>query len=206
MKRRSKKVETEPPVHESQEPTEGAPAPLAESGPVAEPRGDSALSRADAMLAAGNAAGALDLYLAASAAAPDEIAGFVGAGAANGALGRYDAAEKELRKALRIAPDHPDVHFQLGLVLFRRGVYSGAVAEMRRVVELEPAHAGAFLLLGEALNQMAQSDQAIEALEQATRIQPNAKAYYAMGIAYDRKGLPDRAAEMYRLSRELTAR
>jgi Flp pilus assembly protein TadD len=54
---------------------------------------------------------------------------------------------------------------------------------------------------------MAESDQAIEALENATRILPeNSRAYYAMGIAYDRKGKPERAAEMYRMSREVAAR
>ena len=54
---------------------------------------------------------------------------------------------------------------------------------------------------------MAESDQALEALETATRIQPeNSRAYWAMGIAYDRKGKPDRAAEMYRMSREVGGR
>ncbi|MBD0321056.1 MAG: tetratricopeptide repeat protein, partial [Gemmatimonadetes bacterium] len=49
------------------------------------------------------------------------------------------------------------------------------------------------------------SDAAIEALEEVARLQPdNSRAYYAMGIAYDRKGNPERAAEMYRLSREHT--
>ncbi len=53
----------------------------------------------------------------------------------------------------------------------------------------------------------ADSDGALEVLETAVRIVPeNSKAYYAMGIAYDRKGNPDRAAEMYRLSREIAAR
>ena len=38
----------------------------------------------------------------------------------------------------------------------------------------------------------------------AVQLSPeNGKAYYAMGIAYDRKGNHDRAAEMYRLSREV---
>jgi tetratricopeptide (TPR) repeat protein len=74
-------------------------------------------------------------------------------------------------------------------------------------VELDPDLGAAYVLLGEALNQMAESDAAIEVLEAAVRIQPeSSKAYYAMGIAYDRKGNPERAAEMYRLSREVGAR
>ena len=71
-------------------------------------------------------------------------------------------------------------------------------------MEMDPDHGAAFLVLGEALNQMAESDAALEALEEAVRLVPESgKAYYAMGIAYDRKGNHDRAAEMYRLSREV---
>ncbi len=74
-------------------------------------------------------------------------------------------------------------------------------------MELDPSCGAAYMVLGEALNQMAESDQAIEALENATRLHPeNARAYWAMGIAYDRKGNPDRAAEMYRMSRDVGGR
>ena len=62
------------------------------------------------------------------------------------------------------------------------------------------------MILGEALNQMADATGAGGAGD-AVRIAPEStKAYYAMGIAYDRKGNPERAAEMYRLSREVGPR
>jgi Flp pilus assembly protein TadD len=39
------------------------------------------------------------------------------------------------------------------------------------------------------------------------QLQPeNGKAFYALGIAFDRTGQPERAAEMYRRSREVTGR
>jgi tetratricopeptide (TPR) repeat protein len=176
--------------------------------PEAEDGGSpSPYARAEALMEQGSHAGAAEAYAALLAASPDDVRALLGAGAALTAVSRYDAAEKELRRALRLAPDLSDVHHQLGVVLFKRGVYAAAAVELRRAVELDPGCGPAYLVLGEALNQLAESDQALEALETATRIQPeNSRAYWAMGIAYDRKGKPDRAAEMYRMSRDVGGR
>lgn len=161
---------------------------------------------AAALFEQGQFAAAAELYTVVVATDPEDVPALLGLGSSLAALRRFDAAEQELRRALRIAPALPEVHLQLGTVLFKRGLYAPAVAELRRTVELDPRLAAAYLVLGEALNQMADSDAAIEALEQAVRIQPdNSRPFYAMGIAFDRKGMPDRAAEMYRRSRE-TAR
>lgn len=169
--------------------------------------GPSPYARAEALMEQGSHAGAADAYAALLAASPDDVRALLGAGAALTAMSRYDAAEKELRRALRLAPDLADVHHQLGVVLFKRGVYAAAATELRRAVELDPGCGPAYVVLGEALNQLAESDQALEALENAARIQPeNSRAYWAMGIAYDRKGKHDRAAEMYRMSREVGGR
>jgi tetratricopeptide (TPR) repeat protein len=164
-------------------------------------------ARAEALMEQGSHAGAAEAYAALLATSPDDVRALLGAGAALTAMSRYDAAEKELRRALRLAPDLSDVHHQLGVVLFKRGVYAAAAVELRRATELDPGCGPAYLVLGEALNQLAESDRALEALETATRIQPeNSRAYWAMGIAYDRKGKPERAAEMYRMSREVGGR
>jgi Flp pilus assembly protein TadD len=162
--------------------------------------------RAAALAAQGQLTQALDAYTQAAAEHPADVGVLLGLGHTLVQLGRYDAAERELRRALRLAPDQPEVRLQLGVTLHKRGNYTAAVSELRRTTELEPSAAG-YLVLGEALNQMAEPDAAIEALEHAARLQPdNGRAFYAMGIAYDRKGQFDRAAEMYRLSREAGAR
>ena len=75
------------------------------------------------------------------------------------------------------------------------------------MIELDEDHASAHIFLGEALNHTGEGDAAIEALERAITLEPNSgKAFYALGIAYDRKGQPERAAEMYRRSREAGGR
>lgn len=198
-------MEEEAPVGAGRAMTAGAAGREAEPAEAA--AGPSPYARAEALVEQGSHAEAAEAYAALLAASPDDVRALLGAGAALTALSRYDAAEKELRRALRLAPDLADVHHQLGLVLFKRGVYAAAATELRRAVELDPGCGPAYVVLGEALNQLAESDQALEALENAARIQPeNSRAYWAMGIAYDRKGKHDRAAEMYRLSREVGGR
>jgi len=178
---------------------------------VADPPLDDAtlsrLDRADELAAAGMHPEAAEAYTAVLAASADHVRAITGLGVALAAQRKFDAAEKELRRAQRLAPDSFDVHLQLGVALYKKGVYAAAATALRRAVELDGSSVLAYLTLGEALNQMAEPDAAIEALEEAVRLQPdNHRAFYAMGIAYDRKANPERAAEMYRLSREVQHR
>jgi Flp pilus assembly protein TadD len=97
-----------------------------------------------------------------------------------------------------------EVRASVGILHFRRGIYAAAEAELRWVCERDPEHGDAFFYRGEALNRLGRYDEAMAALEHATVIQPrNGKAYYTLGILYDRKHLPEEAALMYRKAREL---
>jgi tetratricopeptide (TPR) repeat protein len=67
-----------------------------------------------------------------------------------------------------------------------------------------PEHGAAFFYRGEALNRLGRYEAALDALKQATVLQPdNAKAFYTLGILYDRKHLPAEAAAMYRRARAI---
>lgn len=164
------------------------------------------LAKATELFGRGAYLEAREAFTAALAENADDLEAIVGLGASYLAQAQYDGAEREFRKAVRIAPNSGEVHYQLALTLFRRGLYSAAAPELRRAVELEPDYAPAFVLLGETLNHTGEIEAAIEALENAIRLQPAGKAFYALGIAYDRKGQHDRAAEMYRRSREFGGR
>jgi Flp pilus assembly protein TadD len=49
-------------------------------------------------------------------------------------------------------------------------------------------------------------DEALDMLLRATQLQPdNARAYYVMGILYDKKSRAQEAAAMYRKAREVGA-
>lgn len=121
-----------------------------------------------------------------------------------GLLGRYDECETELKRAIRASPDHLGIRTGLGILHFRRGLYAQAEAELRGVCEHDPECGTAFFYRGEALNRLGRVGEAMTTLERATVLQPtNAKAFYILGILYDRKHLPEEAALMYRRAREL---
>ncbi|CAN5293223.1 hypothetical protein BH20GEM2_BH20GEM2_11970 [soil metagenome] len=185
--------------------TETPPSPdaaTAESAASSAAFSSERLERADRAAAEGAYTDAADLYGQAVAQAPTSVSALLGLGSALAQLGRYEGAERELRRALKLAPEDPEVRLQLGTTLYKRGNYPDAVAELRKATELDGNAAG-YLLLGEALNQIAEPDQAIEALERGLALSPdNGRTLYALGIAYDRKNQFERAAEMYRLARE----
>ena len=59
---------------------------------------------------------------------------------------------------------------------------------------------------GESLNQLDRVDEALEMLERAVELQPrNARAYYTMGILYDKKLQKDKATALFRKAREVAA-
>jgi tetratricopeptide (TPR) repeat protein len=154
-----------------------------------------------------NPEAALERLEAARALSPDSVGVLVNLGWTLGLLGRFDEAERELRRAHKLAPDDLAVRAGIGLLSFRRGLYQQADAELRWVCEQDPEHGPAHFYRGEALNRLGRVDQALEVLERAARLQPtNYRAFYLMGILFDRKNLREEAAAMYRKARELQRR
>jgi Flp pilus assembly protein TadD len=147
---------------------------------------------------------ALEQFEAARQLDSDNVEILTNLGASLGALGRFDDAEREFRKALKINPENVDLRANLGILFFRRGLYGQAEVELRWVCERDENHATAHFYRGEALNRLGRVEEALEALNRATLLQPgNARAYYTLGILYDKKHLPEQAEQMYRKSREL---
>lgn len=156
-----------------------------------------------ALLARGEEVLAAEQLEAARAAQPDDVTLLVELAQIQTSLRRFDAAERELRRGLKVYPDVSDVHLSLGIISYRRGLYTQAEQELKRAVELDSESAAAFFYRGEALNQLNRADEALEMLERAARLQPgNARTYYLMGIVYDKKSRPQEAAAMYRRARE----
>jgi Tfp pilus assembly protein PilF len=147
---------------------------------------------------------AVEQLEAARAATPWDIDLIVELGAALTAQRRFDAAERELRRALKLQPDSSAVHLGLGVISFRRGLYAQAEAELKRAVELDPESGNAYFYRGEALNQLSRVDEALDMLTRTVQLQPrNARAYYVMGILYDKKGRPQEAAAMFRRAHDI---
>jgi Tfp pilus assembly protein PilF len=146
---------------------------------------------------------ALEQFEAAVKLEPENVEVLNNLGSVLGALGRYEEGEGFLRRAARLAPDSADVRANLGILFFRKGLYAQAEGELRWACEQDQRHGNAFFYRGEALNRLGRFDDAMRALEQAIRLQPtNGKAFYTLGILYDRKHLPEEASIMYRKARE----
>lgn len=119
-------------------------------------------------------------------------------------LARYEEAEGLLRRAQRVDPDDLRVHLSIGILYFRRGLYAQAEAELRWVCARDRDNGLSFYYRGESLNRLGRYDEATQAMERAAVLLPNdPKPAYTLGRLYDRKHMPEEAAEMYRRARRL---
>ena len=119
-------------------------------------------------------------------------------------LARYEDAEGMLRRAQRVDPDDLRVHLSIGILYFRRGLYAQAETELRWVCSRDRDNGLAFYYRGESLNRLGRYDESTQAMERAAELLPDdPKPAYTLGRLYDRKHLPEEAAEMYRRARRL---
>ena len=120
------------------------------------------------------------------------------------AVGRFEDADAELKRALRLEPESVEVRAKEGLLAFRKGLYTDAEADFRGVCKHDPDHGPAHFYRGEALNRLGRVDEALQVMERVIELQPhNWRAYHTLGMLYDKKHERERAAEMYRWAREL---
>ena len=93
--------------------------------------------RALVLLARGDRAGAAGEIAAALALDPACVAALVNAGTLELEAGCADAAIARFEAAIRIDPDYPEAHHNLGVALRRVGRRRDAVRELRRATVLE---------------------------------------------------------------------
>ena len=132
----------------------------------------------------GNHEAAANLIGSAVAGASDAFACRVNLGSVLTSLGRLDAAEASLRRALEIRPRSAAAHNNLGIVLRKQGRLVDAVACYGRAVDLEPGYAEAHNNLGNALRDRGDADRALVSFREALRIRPDfAEAHNNLGNA-----------------------
>lgn len=94
-------------------------------------------------------------------------------GAARERLGRWPEAEADLRRALELSPDQPEVLNYLGYSWVDRGEHlEQGLAMIRRAVELRPTSAAIIDSLGWAYFRMGDYAQALEHVERAVELYP----------------------------------
>ncbi|HUV13993.1 MAG TPA: tetratricopeptide repeat protein, partial [Acidobacteriota bacterium] len=108
--------------------------------------------------------------------------------------GQYEAVIPEWRKALKLSPDEPLAHNNLGFALAETGKFEEAVGHYRRALELDPLYPEAHNNLGEALARRADYDEAIVQFKKALDVDPTqADARSNLGATLAQQGKIDEA-------------
>ncbi|MDO8542993.1 MAG: tetratricopeptide repeat protein [Opitutaceae bacterium] len=84
------------------------------------------------------------------------------------------AARSEFERALRLDPDYPPVHNNLGLIFLSEGALSEALAHFQRAVKFQPASPYVRNNVAVVLMQMpGREEDAVRALQKAIRLKPD---------------------------------
>ena len=120
------------------------------------------------------------------------------AGASMQELGRIPEAMELLHHALRIDPDSPAAHMNLGIALLAQGKPDDAIRHYEEALRIDPDDAKAQINLGNALSMQGRAGDALRHYEEALRINPDdAKAHYNFGLALARSGRVQEAMEQW---------
>ncbi|MFQ5790759.1 MAG: tetratricopeptide repeat protein [Acidobacteriota bacterium] len=149
---------------------------------------------------------ALELFLIALEAAPDDPMLHFGIGEIYAYQNAPGKAEKEFQEALRINPKlHPAYH-HYGRLLLRAGRYEEAVEKLTRAVELDPRHAESHDQLAQAHEALHQTEKARQHYHQAIELDPLlANAFLHYGNFLMRRGDRREGQELLRQFHELRA-
>jgi tetratricopeptide (TPR) repeat protein len=133
------------------------------------------------MYQAKDAAGALEDFEQAIAAAPDYYEAYSEAGIASVALGKPNDAEASFRKAIELSGDkYAEAQVGLGKVLLEKSAFAEAEKSLRRGAELNPGSWEAQYELGRALLGENRVDDAEKAAEQAKTLSPGTALIYRL--------------------------
>ena len=86
------------------------------------------------------------------------------------ALGQYDAAAQEMRRALWLDPLSPRLTAELGSILHDQGDTQAAIRQYTKALGLEPAYAAAFAGLGDIYEELGRNQEAIAAYLRAASL------------------------------------
>jgi eukaryotic-like serine/threonine-protein kinase len=113
----------------------------------------------------------------------------------------YDAAVRDLRRAVELQPDFPSAHNRLGRALLLKGQEAAAVAEFRKAVEQRGgSYPTAQYNLGFALQQQGEREGAVEAYNAAVKSRDGnyPDALYQIGAIRYEQGRWQEAADAFR--------
>jgi serine/threonine protein kinase/Tfp pilus assembly protein PilF len=108
----------------------------------------------------------------------------------------WNAAEKELRRAVELGPDYASAHAYYGWYLISVGRTQEGIAESKRALELDPLSTETDTVVGQNFYCARQYDLAIDTLRKSLDMDPNYWLGHAfLGLAYEQNGDLPRALE-----------
>ena len=114
----------------------------------------------------------------------------------NKSIGKLDTAVKDYRQAVAIAPQAPELHYNLALALFANSNIIEARVALERALNIRPDYVKALVLLGRCLAATEQFDDAQQAFTKAITIEPNNYLpHYRLGRLHVYKGNSAKATE-----------
>jgi Flp pilus assembly protein TadD len=118
--------------------------------------------------------------------------------------GNYDAAKSRFRQAIRLRPDFPEAHYDLGLALSRQKRRREALAEYRIAAGLAPKHPIIHCNFADLLTTAGKNQEAIEECQNILSYQPDyADAFLVLAKNYKQtmqyEAMYDAALEYVRL-------
>jgi tetratricopeptide (TPR) repeat protein len=137
---------------------------------------------------------------------PDGFRVSTHANAANALIesGRYDRALEHLEASLELAPDYPNAHLLLGVVLSEEGRLTEAEAHFRIAIAGDPENAVSYYGLGNALVWQERFEEGITQYRRALELDPtDALIYGALGTALARTGRLEQAVDLLEQGLEL---
>jgi Tfp pilus assembly protein PilF len=134
--------------------------------------------------------------------APDDVQILRARAALYTARGKYDQAEVDLRRAVKVDDRNPDVQVQLGVLFCKRARWREAIDPLRAAISSDPHCAAAHYHLGDAYNAIDELPAALNAYEAAAQLEPkNDRPLKRIGVVLDRMGRPAEAAAAYQRAR-----
>lgn len=113
--------------------------------------------------------------------------------------GQLARAADSFRQAAALAPQSPELQFNLAVTLGRLGQRDAAIAAYQRALKLKPGFAVAHYNLGTALKDAGRLDEAAASLERAIALAPRELAAHAnLGAVRQAQGRLDDAVACYR--------
>lgn len=139
-----------------------------------------------------------------NAASDSRPASLAGEAAALHRAGDRAAAEDAYRAALALAPQHPGIWHNLGVLLAETGDHDGAVGCFDRALAGDPAYASAHFNRGAALRALGRDDDARASYTLAVAADPEFyEAHRTLGFLWQAAGNRDRALDHFARTLEL---